>query len=305
MSDQVSEGRNKPILCVGEVLWDSLPNGLFLGGAPFNVAYHLKSLGADATIVSCVGDDVLGRIGKQRIQERGFSVDLLQIESGAPTGLVNVSIDRAGSASFEIVAPAAWDSIKMTPSLREAAAKAGALVFGSLAQRSPVSRATIRELLRIEALKVFDVNLRPPFEDPEIVRKGLQRSQVVKVNEQEFERLRFWYDLPAGLSEGAAALAKIFGPRVICITRGARGAALWNDGRFSEHRGFSVPVKDTVGSGDAFLASLLKGLFEGVPDEVLLRRANAHGAYVATKDGATPALDREALKALEAQGAAS
>jgi fructokinase len=289
----------KPILCIGEILWDSLPNGLFLGGAPFNVAYHLKSLGADVAMVSCVGDDVLGRIARERIQEKGLSVDLIQIDAAVPTGLVNVKIDPAGNASYEIVAPAAWDNIKMISPLREASESAGAIVFGSLAQRAPISRTTVQQLLSTDALKVFDVNLRPPFDDPEIVRVGLERAQVVKLNDQEFNRLSQWYGFPSGLRDGAAALAQHFGPRIICITRGAQGAVLWNDGRYSEHPGYKVPVRDTVGSGDAFLASLLKGLFEHLPDDILLKCANAHGAFVATKDGATPVLDPDRLRAIE------
>jgi fructokinase len=289
----------KPILCVGEILWDSLPNGLFLGGAPFNVAHHLKSLGADVAMVSCVGADVLGRIARQRIQEKGLSADLIQIDSAVPTGLVNVTIDASGNASYEIVAPAAWDNIKMISALRQASESAGAIVFGSLAQRAPVSRSTIQELLSTGALKVFDVNLRPPFDDPEIIRVGLQRAHVVKLNDQEFNRLSRWYGLPSGLRDGAAALAQHFGPRIICITRGAQGAVLWNAGRYSEHPGYKIPVRDTVGSGDAFLASLLKGLLEHLLDGILLKRANAHGAFVATKDGATPLLDADLLRAIE------
>lgn len=290
-----------PVLCLGEVLWDSLPNGLFLGGAPFNVAYHLKSLGTDASVVSCVGDDVLGHIALQRIREKKLSLDLLQTEPEVSTGLVNAAIDPAGNASYEIVAPSAWDFIRTTPALTAAASQARVLVFGSLAQRAPVSRQTIRELLEGDALKVFDANLRPPFDDPDIVRESLRRARVVKLNDDEFARLTRWFDLPAGLREGAAALADRFGPRTLCITRGARGAALWNAGRFSEHPGFKVPVKDTVGSGDAFLASFLKGLMDGATDDMLLQTANAHGAFVATRDGATPALDMDQLHAIGSQ----
>jgi fructokinase len=294
---------NTPVLCFGEVLWDSLPGGLFLGGAPFNVAYHLRSLGIDALMVSAVGDDALGGIIRRRAAEKGIPTGLLGTEPSAPTGLVHVSLDGAGNASYEIVQPAAWDFIRMTPELRAAAAGASALVFGSLAQRGGVTRATLLELLGLDLLKVFDVNLRPPFDDPGVVEAGLSRSQVVKLNDQEFLRLARWFGLPRSPREGAGALALRYGPTTVCITRGAKGAALWHEERWSEHPGYSVRVRDTVGAGDAFLASLLKGVLDGQTDQEILKRANAHGAFVATRDGATPAIDLEQIRAVEASGA--
>ncbi len=294
---------NAAILCVGEILWDSLPNGLFLGGAPFNVAYHLKSLGADAMMVSSVGRDVLGRIIRQRIREKGLSTEYLQTEPDVPTGLVNVSLDGQGAPTFEIVAPAAWDMIRMTPDLAVTASSASALVFGSLAQRSELSAATIRQLLAISRLNVFDVNLRPPFDSKAVVQESLARSQIVKLNDQELLRLAGWFALPREMKAAAAALAGQFGPRMVCITQGPNGAALWNDGWWTRHPGFRVQVRDTVGAGDAFLASLLKGYLEGWGDEQMLRSANAHGAYVASKDGATPRLDMEELHAIESSSA--
>jgi fructokinase len=288
--------QNSAIICVGEVLWDSLPRGLFLGGAPFNVAFHLNALGAEAVVTTAVGDDALGRIIIQRMEEKGLSADLLQIDQTAPTGLVHVRLDSAGNASYEIVAPAAWDYIRLTPTLEHSAASSGALVFGSLAQRGEVTRKTIRSLLAMGMLKVFDVNLRPPFDDRAIVLEGLERADVVKLNDQEFERLRNWFDLPSGIQPGAKALAERYDIRTVCITRGSSGAALWSNGRFSEHPGYQITVRDTVGSGDAFLAALLKGLLDGTPDEGILRTANAYGAYVATRDGATPGFDVQEVR---------
>ena len=151
----------------------------------------------------------------------------------------------------------------------------------------------------MKLVNVFDVNLRPPFDGKAAVRDSLARSQIVKVNDQELLRLSEWFDLPREPGAAAATLAEKFGPRVVCITFGPKGAALWNDGCWTSHPGFHVPVRDTVGAGDAFLASLLKGYLEGWSDERLLQRANAHGAYVAARDGATPHLDMEQLLAIE------
>ncbi|HEX9005859.1 MAG TPA: PfkB family carbohydrate kinase, partial [Bacteroidota bacterium] len=201
---------------------------------------------------------------------------------------------------FEIVAPAAWDMIRMTPDLAVIASSAPALVFGSLAQRAEPSAATIRELLAISRLNVFDVNLRPPFDSKAVVQESLARSQIVKLNDQELLRLAGWFGLPRELEAAAAALAERFGPRMVCVTLGPNGAALWNDGCWTRHPGFRVQVRDSVGAGDAFLASLLKGYLEGWGDAQILQSANAHGAYVASKDGATPRLDREELHAIEA-----
>src|SRR5258705_6263474 len=145
------------ILCVGEVLWDALPEGLFLGGAPFNVACHLRAAGAAVTMVSRVGDDRLGDEVLRRAARYGVGTDLVQTDPDLPTGFVRVSVDASGSPGYEILAPAAWDAIAPTEALRGRAANARAIVFGSLAQRSPISRDTIQRLCGTNALMVFDV----------------------------------------------------------------------------------------------------------------------------------------------------
>ena len=280
---------NSEILCVGEVLWDALPAGLFLGGAPFNVACHLRAAGLPTTMVSRVGSDLLGEEALRRLARYGVGTDLVQVDASLPTGFVRVTIDDPGNPEYEIVEPAAWDAIAPGDGLLRRAAEARALVFGSLAQRTAQTRGTIERLLETEALKVFDVNLRPPYEDREVVRRSLRRADVVKMNDGEMRRLAAWFDLPARPREMAPALAEMFDCGTVCITRGADGAALWHDGRWSEHGGFEVEVRDTVGAGDAFLAVLLAGLLAGTEDQALLRHANLIGAYVVTQFGAVPA----------------
>jgi fructokinase len=290
------------ILCVGEVLWDSLPAGLFLGGAPFNVACHLRAAGQPAAMVSRVGADRLGEEALARAARYGVDVGLVQVDPALPTGFVRVTVDDAGNAEFDIVEPAAWDAIASTPALLARAEAARAIVFGSLAQRSAVTRATIERLWEFEALLVFDVNLRPPYDDREVVRRSLRRAAIVKLTDGELRRLAAWFDLPhAGTdakpvktADTVAALAESFGCGTVCVTRGAGGAALWRDGRWTEHPGFPVEVRDTVGAGDAFLAVLLAGILSGAEDRALLRHANLIGAYVATQPGALPADQPEA-----------
>jgi fructokinase len=277
------------ILCVGEVLWDALPEGLFLGGAPFNVACHLRAAGVPATMVSRVGDDRLGEEVVRRAERYGVGVDLIQVDPERPTGFVRVAVDEAGNPAYEILAPAAWDAIATTDVLLRRAANARAIVFGSLAQRNAISRATIERLWDSPATMVLDVNLRPPYDDREVVRRSLQRADVVKLSLPELEQVAEWFGVRGEPKAMVAALAEQFDCAVVCLTRGSGGAALWHDGTWTEHPGFQVEVRDTVGAGDAFLAVLLAGLLAGGSDSSLLQHANLIGAYVATQHGAVPA----------------
>ena len=277
------------ILCVGELLWDALPAGLFLGGAPFNVACHLRAAGAAVTMITRVGADQLGDEARRRVARFGVSTDLVQVDTSLPTGFVRVTVADDGNAAYDILEPAAWDNLETTRTLLERADAAQAVVFGTLAQRGGVTRDTLRRILDTRALKVLDVNLRPPYDDREIIRDSLRRADVVKLNEEEMQRLASWLDLRGDLQRTAAALAETFHCYTVCVTRGPHGAALWRDGRWSEHPGFEVEVRDTVGSGDAFLAVFLAGLLNGADDEALLHHANLIGAYVATQHGAVPA----------------
>jgi len=289
------------ILCMGELLWDSLPAGLFLGGAPFNVAAHLNSLGLPVGMLSRVGRDRLGAEEIDRVARRGIATDLIQLDDGLPTGFVSVALEGDGSPAYDIAAPAAWDAIELSEGVLERAGQARAIVFGSLAQRSPLTRETIRRLCEIDVPKVFDVNLRPPFDDSVIVRESLLHADIVKLNEQELRQLSRWFDLPTGLRPAITAVADAFGCETVCVTRGGNGAVLLRRGRWTEHPGYRVDVIDAVGSGDAFLAAALSGLLAGQEDEVLLRSANLLGAYVATRSGAVPEYEEDAVARILAE----
>jgi fructokinase len=301
------------VLCVGELLWDSLPAGLFLGGAPFNVAGHLHALGVPVAMLSRVGSDRLAIEAVARITRRGIATDLIQSDDTLPTGFVSVELDPDGTPAYEIAEPAAWDAIELEERVLQRAARARAIVFGTLAQRAPATRATIRRLCELDVPKVFDVNLRPPFDDAEVVRESLDSADVVKLNEGELARLDAMLDLGGGLGgrpgdtalhtvrEAAQTLGRRFGCGAVCVTRGAGGALLLREGRWSEHPGYRVQVRDTVGAGDAFLAALIPGLLAGAGDAETLRRANLLGAFVATRAGAIPDHDAGEMARIAAQ----
>ena len=279
------------ILSVGEVLWDSLPDGLFLGGAPFNVACHLHALGEPVAFASRVGDDELGREILRRMERQGLDPGLIQVDRELETGFVVVKLDAKGSPTFQILEPSAWDAMEPAAPLLEAARTARALVHGSLALRRPATRDTLRRIFETGVPRAFDVNLRPPFVDRAIVEECLKGARIVKLNDQEWTVLSGWFGLSGDLRRGSEALAARFGIETVCITRGAAGAALRHRGGWHEHPGFRVHAVDAVGSGDAFLAALLSGLLRGKDPALVLEEANALGAFVATRRGATPPSD--------------
>jgi fructokinase len=288
------------ILCVGEILWDALPKGLFLGGAPFNVARHLHALGEEVAVVSRVGEDVLGDEALRRLRAQGLSPALVQRDDELPTGFVRVALDaHTGEPDYEIVEPAAWDAIALTDALEQHAAEAAALVFGSLAQRASVSRRTIQRLCETDALRAFDINLRPPYVDRAVVEHSLRAADVVKLNDEELRRLQNWFDLATSPEEAMDDLATTFDCRAVCVTWGREGARLWQDGVCSHQSGYAVAVADTVGAGDAFLSALLAGLLDGRGGESLLDLANRLGAYVASHAGASAAYEVESLDDIE------
>jgi fructokinase len=283
------------ILCVGEILWDALPDGLFLGGAPFNVACHLRALRQEAAFVSRVGDDRLGHEALRRMRARGLDTDLMQIDDSLPTGFVQVELGGTGEPDYEILEPVSWDAISLTDSLRQRVDRADVLVYGSLAQRSATSHQTIQRLCKAGVLRVFDVNLRPPYIDQTVVEQSLDVADVVKLNDDELHQLQAWFGLPDAPTAAAPSLAQSFDCRTICVTRGGRGAWLWRNGRSWQHAGYEAKVTDAVGAGDAFLAALLTGLLADRDGDLILDRANRLGAYVASHSGAFPAYPVDSL----------
>ena len=281
----------KKILCVGEVLWDVLPEGLFLGGAPFNVACHLKMLGENVTICSSVGSDVLGEQVIKRAKQKSLDTSFIQINKDYQTGIVNVTLDADKNASYEIVEPAAWDFIKPNKVLLNKMEESDYLVFGTLAQRNPISQKTIAQLRELGKINIYDVNLRPPFNNIDVIEKSLESADIVKMNEDELKQLAAWFKLSDKFEKSITDLADKFNCSTVCITKGNKGSVILRNNKLTHQEGFKVEVKDTIGAGDSFLAALIHGILKEQTNGEILKYSNAVGAYVASKKGAIPELD--------------
>jgi len=299
---------NTQFYAFGEILWDCLPSGRHAGGAPFNVCAHLAQLGASASLISAVGQDALGDEILQAAQDKGIHTQFVhRARAGLATGTVQVTLDAHANATYEIVEPVAWDEIEVPPEALQAIAQARALVFGSLAGRSAYNLIQLGRLLDVPGpLKFFDVNLRPPFADPALVIGLAKRADVVKLNDDELLVLAGWVETQEtpkqvprttqAIPEACAALARATETSCIYVTRGAQGAALWNQGVFVSVPAPRVAVKDTIGAGDAFVAGLILGLTQGADRQRTLERACRLGAYVASHNGATPLLPPEIIQ---------
>jgi fructokinase len=253
------------VLVVGEALWDGLPSGLFLGGAPCNVGVHTAQLGRSVAVATRVGNDQLGEEIEARLASRGVDTSLIQHDDAHRTGFVRV-IMKGSEPTYDIVRPSAWDFLEPCAALTAAAAAADAIVFGSLAQREDASRAAIRALTAAAKRAVFDVNLRPPFIMRDVVEASAQSCWLLKLNEGEAHTLAAWFGLPGDAERPAGALARELSARFGChvvVTCGGDGAVLWlRDVGLFAHAGCKVNAVDAVGAGDAFLASLLDGLLK-------------------------------------------
>jgi fructokinase len=280
------------IVGLGELLWDLLPGGRQLGGAPANFAYFANLLGDRGVVASRVGEDELGREAADRLRQFGSSTDYLQCDSVHPTGTVQVRVDTAGQPQFEIARPVAWDFLQWTPAWKQLAEEADAVCFGSLAQRSSASRETIQQFLRStapRALRVFDVNLRAPFYTAEVLTASLAPADVVKLNHDELPVMAGLLGIPfSNVRNAAQALLQACRAKLVCVTRGSCGSLLVSKDGAVEHPGFRVAVTDTVGAGDAFTATLVHHRLRGASLEEMNEAANQIGAWVATQVGATP-----------------
>ena len=287
------------IIGLGEVLWDLFPSGKQLGGAPSNFAYITHLLGDRGMVASRVGNDELGHLARIRLTELGLDSTLLQTDRFHPTGTVQVNVDNNGQPSFEITRPVAWDFLQWTSEWKLIAEQADAVCFGSLAQRSPESRATIRTFLqamRPGGARIFDVNLRQTFYSTEIILQSLQHAHVVKLNHEELPRVMQLINAPCHDDVSAARqLLRIFNLDLVCVTRGEKGSLLVNRVHAHEQPGFTVKVVDTVGSGDAFTAALVHHYLRKASLEMMNLAANQMGAWVAGQAGGTPPVNAAQL----------
>ena len=280
----------RPILCFGEVLWDSLPRGLFAGGAPMNVAYHLKQHGLNPLPVTAVGRDPLGDELLRRM--KGWEIDTsgINVRSDKPTGMARVTL-KDGTPKFEIVADVAWDWIEASATTLERATPAAAIIFGSLAQRSENNCRQLAALLERapDALKVFDVNLRAPYDSADIVWALAKRADLIKLSDGELNQLLGRKFGPGEFASGVNEFAQRAGVNKVCLTAGGNGAGLLLNGAWHWEAPKPVAVSDSVGAGDSFLGSLLSGLLSGKqPPAEILSRACRLAEFIVTQDGATP-----------------
>jgi len=281
---------------IGELLWDVLPAGRELGGAPGNFVWHVHALGMNGVVISRVGDDDDGREIERRLDRLGLRRDLVDVDPSHTTGWSTVSLDSSGAPSFHVHENVAWDFIRFTPAGARAAEEIDAVNFGTLGQRGPVSRSTIRSFLahtRPDAIRLFDLNLRPPHYGREVIETSLSSATAVKLNGEELSIVAQMFGFSPSDTECLGQLADAFGLRLVALTRGDKGSILYADGRVSIHPGFKTAIVDTVGAGDAFAAALVVGMLRGSDIDRINDHANRVASYVCSKRGATPELPAE------------
>jgi fructokinase len=288
------------VVGLGELLWDLLPAGKQLGGAPANFAYVTSLLGDNGIPASRLGEDALGAAAIQRLGELALPTEYIQKDTGHPTGTVQVEVDSAGQPCFEISELVAWDFLEWTPQWQVLAQQADAVCFGSLAQRSERSRATIHRFMlasRPDAVRVFDVNLRQSFYSAQILSESMRLATLIKLNHEELPRVMRLFELDHHHEEHSARrLLSLHDLKLVCVTRGNGGSLLMSSDECSEHPGFRVKVADTVGAGDAFTAALVHGYLRGTSLAQINENANRVGAWVASQSGATPAPKADGLE---------
>ncbi len=284
------------VIGMGEILWDILPAGKQLGGAPANCAYHALALGAHSYVVSAVGNDPLGQEILNCLKAIDLNREYIEIDDKHPTGTVEVSLDAEGKPDYIIHRNVAWDYIPFSNRLQELAAKATAVCYGILAQRSPVSHNTIRSFIEAtpaDCLRVFDINLRQSYYNLTAVEENLTLANCLKLNDAELAEVARMCALDGTEDEILEALLNEFDLKIIALTKGENGSRLVSLEKSSFLKAPAVRVVDTVGAGDAFTAALVMGTLQGLPFEITHRNASRLAAYVCTQKGATPKLSKE------------
>lgn len=286
------------VICFGEMLWDMLPTGKMAGGAPMNVAIHLKNFGHNASIISRVGTDDLGRELLEFIDKNGLDAQFIQQGQNHLTGVVKVNMDDKNNVSYKIVKPVAWDYILLEDEALNAVKNADCFVFGSLSARSEQTFDTLKKLLEVAPIKVLDINLRPPYYDKETLEFLLTKTDILKLNHLELDEICAWFFESNSISEKLSKLSEMFNIKTICITLGEDGAMLFQEGEIYKSSGFEVEVADTIGSGDSFLACFIANFLNQENIEKTLQKSCAVGALVAQNHGATPFISEQDIQNL-------
>jgi len=290
------------IIGLGEILWDVFPDGAHFGGAPANFACSVAELCGeemDVYIAGSVGHDDLGRSAIELLNARGVNTSCVSL-ADQPTGQVLVELDDAGRASFEIAADTAWDNLAASNELHQLASRADAVCFGTLGQRSDVSRQTIQRFLRAtrpDCLRILDINLRPPFWNEEIVLQSFELANILKLNDTELAVVADMLGWKGADQELLEQLMDRFSLQLVALTRGVGGALLQSAaGQHCDLPGNPVAIVDTVGAGDAYTAVLAIGTLNGLPLEIINAWANRVAGFVCSQPGATPHLPNHLLQ---------
>lgn len=285
------------VVGMGEALWDVLPEGKKIGGAPANFAYHVSQFGLPSCVVSAIGDDALGKEIIENFTSKGLN-HLIE-EVPYPTGTVQVEIDQAGIPQYEIKENVAWDNIPYTARLEALAERTKAVCFGSLAQRNVVSRNTINRFLDAmphdeESLEVFDVNLRQGFYNKEILCNSMKRCNILKINDEELVTVSRMFGYPGiDLQDKCWILLGKYNLKMLILTCGINGSYVFTPGNVSFQPTPKVEVADTVGAGDSFTAAFIASILKGKSVQEAHSRAVQTSAFVCTKKGAMPILPPE------------
>lgn len=288
------------VVGMGEALWDVLPEGKQIGGAPANFAFHVSQFGLETRVVSAVGQDKLG----QEIHDVFAARNLKGVIEDVPypTGTVQVTVDAEGVPSYEIKEGVAWDNIPFTSELRQLALRTRAVCWGSLAQRSVVSRETISKFLDVMPneegrLKIFDINLRQNFYTKEVLTESMRKCNILKINDEELVTVSRLFGYPGiDLQDKCWILLAKYNLKMLILTCGVNGSYVFTPGNVSFVETPKVEVADTVGAGDSFTATLVSSLLQGKPVREAHERAVRVSAYVCTQNGAMPTLPEEYTK---------
>lgn len=285
------------ITCFGEVLWDVFPTHKKIGGAPLNVASRLASFKNDVHLISSVGNDDPGKVILDFLNSNSVNTNFIQINNEHPTGDVNVTLDKKGAASYDIMFPRAWDYMTLNKEIKALVDNSDALIFGSLVARNSVSRNTLLNILDTDTFKVFDVNLRPPHYNNNLLTDLMKRADFIKLNDEElFEISNYLGSKEKSIESHISYISDITNTAHICVTKGAEGAVLFYNNAFFYNPGYPVTVTDTVGAGDSFLATLIHHILCNDSPQKSIDMACAIGALVAQSEGANPVISNEDIE---------
>jgi fructokinase len=288
-----------PVICYGEVLWDMLPDGPQIGGAPLNVAYHLSKLGVKSSVISKVGKDKIGNMIQSVFDQWGLDKSHLQLDGEYSTSEVIVKFDEQSDAQYEILYPVAWDFIHPV----ETPFNSGSyLIFGSLSCRNGISRATLFGMLDQDFINVMDVNLRDPYVKKSDLEYLLAKAAIIKSNREELKRISLLFGgCYKSEKDKVSFLADKFGISEIIITKGAGGASYYLGNHCYSASSPAIRVQDTIGSGDAFTAAFIAGRISGCDPQAILKNSIALGAFISTKKGGCPEYESKDFEIFKAE----